>query len=270
MAFVGLSVLGELPTGDSQLPVLGREWGITAMRFFIIRHSVMPAGQGGKTKTALQALALGFFIAPLWTLPGRMLWMWVAWIIMAAAVILTLVTGIDISAQGAPTASRGTQRKRAERLARRRRAMTATGDAAPGPATDGAPAVTNELTVTNDLAARVIARARHTATTLGTRWRYLTGGGVATLTGVPSASTVVRGGIVSYATQVKASVLGVDSRLLAERGAVDPDVALAMARGARRVLGCALAVATTGVAGPDPADGKRVGTVFCCHCWPPG
>lgn len=148
--------------------------------------------------------------------------------------------------------------------------MTATGDAAPGPATDGAPAATNEMTVTNDLAARVIARARHTATTLGTA-ESLTGGGVAhALTGVPSASTVVRGGIVSYATQVKASVLGVDSRLLAERGAVDPDVALAMARGARRVLGCALAVATTGVAGPDPADGKRVGTVFVATAGPRG
>lgn len=154
--------------------------------------------------------------------------------------------------------------------------MTATGDAAPGPATDGAPAVTNELAVTNDdavtndLAARVIARARHTATTLGTA-ESLTGGGVAhALTGVPGASTVVRGGIVSYATQVKASVLGVDSRLLAERGAVDPDVALAMARGARRVLGCALAVATTGVAGPDPADGKPVGTVFVATTGPRG
>ncbi|GAB4076477.1 CDP-diacylglycerol--glycerol-3-phosphate 3-phosphatidyltransferase [Nostocoides australiense] len=120
MAFVGLSVLGELPWWIT-IPVLVREWGITAMRFFIIRHSVMPAGQGGKTKTALQALALGFFIAPLWTLPEPDVWMWVAWIIMAAAVILTLVTGIDIALKGRRLrqTSERTRRKRAERLARR-------------------------------------------------------------------------------------------------------------------------------------------------------
>ena len=113
-----------------------------------------------------------------------------------------------------------------------------------------------------ELAGVVIAAARHTGCTLGTA-ESLTGGGVANaLTGVPGASTVVLGGIISYASAVKAAVLGVPAALLAERGAVDGEVAAAMARGAREVLGCDLAVATTGVAGPDPCDGKPVGTVF--------
>ncbi len=90
----------------------------------------------------------------------------------------------------------------------------------------------------------------------------LTGGLVtAALTTVPGASAVVRGGIVAYATDVKNSLLGVDAGLLALVGAVHPDVALAMARGARERLGAAVGVATTGVAGPDPADGQPVGTV---------
>jgi nicotinamide-nucleotide amidase len=91
----------------------------------------------------------------------------------------------------------------------------------------------------------------------------LTGGLLAaTLVDVPGASASVRGGIVAYATDVKASVLGVDRALLKRAGAVDPDVAAAMARGARRLLATDVAIATTGVAGPDPQDDKPVGTLY--------
>ncbi|MDM7892503.1 CinA family protein [Curtobacterium caseinilyticum] len=96
----------------------------------------------------------------------------------------------------------------------------------------------------------------------------LTGGlVVATLVGVPGASAVVRGGVVAYATPVKASVLGVDADLLATRGAVDPEVARQMASGVRAALAvdgelATWGISTTGVAGPDPQDGKPVGTVF--------
>lgn len=84
----------------------------------------------------------------------------------------------------------------------------------------------------------------------------LTGGAVAAaLTSVPGASAVVLGGVVAYATPVKADVLGVDADLLARRGAVDPDVARQMAVGVRRLLGATYGVATTGAAGPDPAAG---------------
>lgn len=113
-----------------------------------------------------------------------------------------------------------------------------------------------------ELAGEVIALARAAGITLGCA-ESVTGGLVAAaLTDVPGASIVLRGGVVSYATAVKARVLGVPAGLLAACGAVDPDVARAMAAGAARVLDADLAVATTGVAGPDPADGKPVGRVY--------
>ena len=91
----------------------------------------------------------------------------------------------------------------------------------------------------------------------------LTGGLVtARLVAVPGASSVLRGGVTAYATDLKASVLGVDAALLAERGAVDPEVARQMAQGARHLLGADVGVATTGVAGPDPQDGKAPGLVY--------
>ncbi|MDO5503851.1 MAG: nicotinamide-nucleotide amidohydrolase family protein [Actinomycetia bacterium] len=112
------------------------------------------------------------------------------------------------------------------------------------------------------LAAELIERCREQGLTLASA-ESLTGGGVcAALTEVPGASAVVRGAVVAYATDRKHTVLGVDAQLLADRGPVDGEVALAMAQGARTVLAADLAVATTGVAGPDPQDGVAVGTVF--------
>ncbi|MBD3577835.1 CinA family protein [Streptomyces sp. KD18] len=91
----------------------------------------------------------------------------------------------------------------------------------------------------------------------------LTGGMVAAaLTSVPGASRSFRGSVTAYATDVKARVLGVDAELLAAEGAVNPQVAVEMAAGVRRVLDASWGIATTGVAGPDPQDGKPVGTVF--------
>ncbi|MCI1263154.1 MAG: CinA family protein [Tetrasphaera jenkinsii] len=119
------------------------------------------------------------------------------------------------------------------------------------------------------LAADVVAAATAAGLTIGTA-ESLTGGLVsAAITAIPGASACHRGAVVSYATEVKAQVLGVPAALLAERGAVDPEVALAMATGAARVLSCDLAVATTGVAGPEPADGKPVGCVFVAVNSPP-
>lgn len=91
----------------------------------------------------------------------------------------------------------------------------------------------------------------------------LTGGLLtALLTEVPGASAVVRGGLVVYATDLKHSLAGVDSALLDARGPVDPDVALALARGVRSACGAALGLGLTGVAGPDPQHGVAVGTWY--------
>lgn len=91
----------------------------------------------------------------------------------------------------------------------------------------------------------------------------LTGGlVVASLVAVPGASKAVRGGVVAYMTDLKASLLDVDPDLLAREGAVSEDVAAAMAAGAAGRLGADVGVATTGVAGPDPQDGRPVGEVW--------
>ncbi len=114
----------------------------------------------------------------------------------------------------------------------------------------------------NAAAVRLVADLTSRGLTLATA-ESLTGGLVAgAITTVPGSSVVLRGGAVTYATDVKASLLGVDADLLSRVGAVDPDVALAMADGARRVFAADLAVATTGVAGPTEQDGRPVGTVF--------
>ncbi len=88
----------------------------------------------------------------------------------------------------------------------------------------------------------------------------LTGGLVAAaLTDVPGSSTAFRGGVVSYATDLKASLLGVNADLLAAHGSVHAPVAAAMADGVRERLGATVGVATTGVAGPGPQDGPSGG-----------
>jgi nicotinamide-nucleotide amidase len=99
----------------------------------------------------------------------------------------------------------------------------------------------------------------------------LTGGLVAAaLTSVPGASVVVRGGVIAYATELKTVLLGVPADLLARHGAVHPEVAAAMAGGVRERLGASYGVATTGVAGPGPAEGKPQGTVFVAVAGPAG
>jgi nicotinamide-nucleotide amidase len=97
----------------------------------------------------------------------------------------------------------------------------------------------------------------------------LTGGLLsAALTSTPGASETMRGGLVVYATDLKATLAGVSTDLLAQRGAVDPEVAGALATGARDRLAATFGVAVTGVAGPDAQDGKPVGTVFAAVAGP--
>ena len=97
--------------------------------------------------------------------------------------------------------------------------------------------------------------------TLATAESLTAGLVAATIADVPGASATLQGGTIAYHSRVKHAVLGVEAELLAERGAVDEDVALAMADGARRLYGADFGVATTGVAGPEPHEGKPVGTV---------
>jgi nicotinamide-nucleotide amidase len=92
----------------------------------------------------------------------------------------------------------------------------------------------------------------------------------AALAAAPGASQTFRGGVIAYATEVKASVLGVERRLLASHGAVHGEVAAQMAQGVRRLMDASYGLATTGVAGPAPQDGQEVGTLFVAVCGPTG
>ena len=118
-----------------------------------------------------------------------------------------------------------------------------------------------------DVGADVVKRLTSRGLTIAVA-ESLTGGLlVAELIRTPGASAVVNGGVVAYNTALKHSVLGVDAGLLAERGAVDPEVAEQMASGVRSALAVEgraadIGISTTGVAGPEPQDGKPVGTVY--------
>jgi CDP-diacylglycerol---glycerol-3-phosphate 3-phosphatidyltransferase len=93
MAFVGLSLLGELSWAVTAV-VLAREVGVTLLRFWVIRHGVIPASRGGKLKTLLQGLAIGLYVLPLTGVlaTGRVA-------VMATAVLVTVVTGVDYVAR---------------------------------------------------------------------------------------------------------------------------------------------------------------------------
>ena len=93
MAFLGLSILGELPWWITII-ILLREWGITVLRFAILKYgTVMAANKGGKLKTVTQSVALAMVLPGLMFMPAW--WGWIAWAVMVVAFVLTVYTGID-------------------------------------------------------------------------------------------------------------------------------------------------------------------------------
>jgi CDP-diacylglycerol--glycerol-3-phosphate 3-phosphatidyltransferase len=88
-ALVGLSMLDVLPWWIT-ITIAVREVGITLLRFWVIRYGVIPASRGGKAKTLAQVIAIGLFV-----LPQNDVLELIAWVIMAVALVLTVVTGID-------------------------------------------------------------------------------------------------------------------------------------------------------------------------------
>ncbi|WP_328618780.1 CDP-diacylglycerol--glycerol-3-phosphate 3-phosphatidyltransferase [Actinokineospora pegani] len=100
-ALVGLSVLGMLPWWITTV-IAVREVGVTLLRFWVIRHGVIPASRGGKAKTLAQVLAIGLFVLPL---PGFLVP--AAWVVMAVALVLTVVTGVDYVVRAVRLRARG-------------------------------------------------------------------------------------------------------------------------------------------------------------------
>ncbi len=135
----------------------------------------------------------------------------------------------------------------------------------PHPQADPVPVAPEDL-----LAQEVVARLGALDATLAVA-ESVTGGRIASaLTGVAGASNVLRGAVVAYSTEIKGTVLGVSPQLLAERGPVCSEVAVAMAAGIRRLMGASFAVATTGEAGPLSGSGQQVGTVHVAVSGPTG
>ncbi|MFA7510082.1 MULTISPECIES: CinA family protein [Mycolicibacterium] len=114
----------------------------------------------------------------------------------------------------------------------------------------------------NDDARALIADLTVRRQTVATAESLTAGLLAATLAGVPGASTVLRGGLVTYTVETKAELAGVAPELLAEVGPVAEPTARALAVGAMQRCGATWGVGLTGVAGPEPHGGHRVGTVF--------
>ncbi|WP_432163442.1 CDP-diacylglycerol--glycerol-3-phosphate 3-phosphatidyltransferase [Streptomyces tendae] len=106
-ALICLSALGDLPWWVTAV-ILGRELGITVLRFVVIRYGVIPASRGGKLKTLTQGIAVGMYVLAL-TGPLATLRFWV----MAAAVVLTVATGLDYVKQAIVLRRRGIAERRA-------------------------------------------------------------------------------------------------------------------------------------------------------------
>jgi CDP-diacylglycerol--glycerol-3-phosphate 3-phosphatidyltransferase len=100
-ALIGLSLLGELPWWVTVV-IAVREIGITLLRFWVISYGVIPASRGGKAKTLFQIVGIGLFVLPLpvWSNPAR-------WAVLAVALVLTVVTGVDYVVRAVRLRARG-------------------------------------------------------------------------------------------------------------------------------------------------------------------
>ncbi len=93
-ALAGLSMLGLVPWWVTVV-IMAREIGITLLRFSVLRHGIIPASRGGKAKTMVQTLAIGLYLVPLELLGATGLIVAVRWSVLAVAIALTVVTGLD-------------------------------------------------------------------------------------------------------------------------------------------------------------------------------
>jgi CDP-diacylglycerol--glycerol-3-phosphate 3-phosphatidyltransferase len=121
VALIGLSMLDELPWWVTILIIL-REVGVTVVRFVVLKHGVIPASRGGKAKTVFQMLGIVMFLLPI-TQDMPVLW-WIRVAVMAIAVLLTLLTGVDYMFRAYRT-RRDSKAARADRAARRAAAAPA-------------------------------------------------------------------------------------------------------------------------------------------------
>ncbi|MCL2756851.1 MAG: CDP-diacylglycerol--glycerol-3-phosphate 3-phosphatidyltransferase [Coriobacteriia bacterium] len=294
-ALLALIDLGLLPAWIA-LVIIGREFLVSGLRMVASAEGVViAASKLGKSKTIVQIIAvLLFIIKESWMVnilisPIPLVVDVVSWLVMTAALVLTILSGADYFIKSSALLSRpfkkpaevgaaspvledvsppalddssdvgvdpvaaGSDRIAAAGSDRIAAAAAAVDNSAPDPAS---------VTSTSD-PARVINLARARGYTIGTA-ESCTGGLVAAaLTDVPGASDVFRGAVVSYANEVKEALLGVSHQILETVGAVSSQTACAMALGALSTLGVDMAVSVTGIAGPQGGSREKpVGTVW--------
>lgn len=243
-ALIALVELNALPTWVV-LVILAREFIISGLRMMAAAKGVVIAASYlGKFKTVFQMIAIVLFtIKDIWKSlsPDSMVpeAMYVfSWIVMGIALVLTVVSLIDYIAKAREVIGLGGN----------------VGESEPeyemGAALSG-------------MAQEIVDVAASKSVKVGTA-ESLTGGLIGkAITAIPGASDIYAGGIVSYTNPVKEKLLGVPEEILDSVGAVSEECAIAMAQGARKALGCDIAVSVTGIAGPTGAEpGKPVGTVW--------
>lgn len=244
LALVDEQVLPSWPV----LIILAREFIVSGVRMVAAsKGEVIAASWYGKAKTVFQILAIIMFLLkdifpPLdGSDPLQSPFYIASWVVMAIALVLTIISMIDylVKARGL------------------------LGFRTAGKSADEGFSTADIAAEIAEMAEIVVQLALEKGRTIATA-ESLTGGGIAeALTAVPGSSDAFRGSCVTYAVDTKSALLGVDADLLAEQGAVDEDVARQMALGAREALQADIAVAVTGIAGPGGAEeGKPVGTVW--------
>jgi len=292
-ALLALVELGDLPAWIA-LVIIAREFLVSGLRMVAsVEGFVIAASPLGKIKTVLQIVALLLFIVKGSTFVSTFVgsWMWlvntVSWFVMAVALLFTLLSLVDYFMKSSEVLGlplNGSQGILGipSRLAAGRNGTKGGSAAAVVAAAAETPQTfeTSEISQVTEAArfteaaqvaeaaqvteaTRVIELARAQGRTLGTA-ESCTGGLVAAaLTEVPCASEVFCGTVVSYANEVKASVLDVSSDVIKSEGAVSAQVAEAMARGALVALDVSLSVSVTGIAGPTGGSKEKpVGTVW--------
>lgn len=259
IALVELRVIPSWPV----LVILVREFIVSGIRMLAASKGVVIAASWyGKAKTVLQIVAIVLFlvkeslyIPDVQAAVGNPLYV-VSWLVMIAALVMTVVSMFDYVAKARPLLFPGRGGSRAP---------------TEGPMATACPETPRASFVHADelgaLARDLVAESRAAGVRIATA-ESLTGGWIAEcITAVPGSSAVFDGGFVTYSAEAKHRLLDVGSLLLREQGPVCEEVAIEMAEGAAKRLACDVAVSVTGIAGPTGAEpGKPVGTVWVGVC----
>lgn len=253
-ALLALIELGVLPSWVA-LIILCREFIVSGIRMVAASQGIIIAASWyGKAKTASQIIALVLFIikdnhmvSDFSSVLSDHLYL-ISWGVMIVALVLTVLSMLDYLSKAREVLGFRPKLSKAEK-------------AEPEVATDAD--VSDDALSVVELSTKVLENARRQNLSIATA-ESCTGGMIASaLTAIPGSSDVFKGGIVSYSNEVKTKELGVDDTTLSEYGAVSEQTAREMASGASRILDVDVAVAVTGIAGPEGGTAEKpVGTVW--------